>query len=121
MRGVPRDELVGELRKEVRQLRQAMETRPVIDQACGIMMASWRCDADTAWEILVDTSQRTNTKLHAVAALVVDSTHTRPMPSWLRSALLVSHGRVTGTAGSEDGGGPGDADGGDGRGSGGSG
>ncbi|WP_326686464.1 MULTISPECIES: ANTAR domain-containing protein [unclassified Streptomyces] len=94
-----RCEEVLRLRREVEQLHRAMETRPVIDQARGVLMASWHCSADIAWNILVDTSQQTNTKLHIVAATVADSAHAQPMPPWLRSALLASRGRVTGATG----------------------
>ncbi|GAA2612817.1 ANTAR domain-containing protein [Streptomyces axinellae] len=91
-------EEVLRLRTEVEQLRRAMTTRPVIDQARGVLMAAWHCSADLAWEILVDTSQHTNTKLHVVAAMVADSAHARPMPPWLRSAVLAARSRIAGAA-----------------------
>ncbi|MET9904798.1 ANTAR domain-containing protein [Streptomyces sp. NPDC006446] len=60
-----------ELRSEVVQLRRAMRTRPVIDQARGILMASFGLSAEDAWSVLVHVSQHTNTKLHRVAEEVV--------------------------------------------------
>ena len=49
------------------QLEQALESRAVIDQAKGVLMAVHGVDADAAFEMLVDKSQRTNTKLRVVA------------------------------------------------------
>ncbi|GAB3211023.1 GAF and ANTAR domain-containing protein [Marinactinospora thermotolerans] len=50
------------------QLRQALISRAVIDQAIGIVMAQARCDADAAFEILRRASQQRNRKLRDVAA-----------------------------------------------------
>ncbi|TGG86539.1 ANTAR domain-containing protein [Streptomyces albus] len=74
-----------------------METRPVIDQARGVLMASWRCTPHTAWQVLVDASQRTNTKLREIAVLLTGSTQGEPLPDWLRSAVLSSYARIAGT------------------------
>ncbi|MFE6161219.1 ANTAR domain-containing protein [Streptomyces sp. NPDC056486] len=52
---------------ELGQLRRAMQTRPVIDMARGVLMASFGLSAEDAWEVLVSVSQNTNTKLHVVA------------------------------------------------------
>ncbi|MET7986539.1 MULTISPECIES: ANTAR domain-containing protein [unclassified Streptomyces] len=59
------------LRSEVVQLRRAMRTRPVIDQARGILMASFGLRAEDAWDVLVSVSQNTNIKLHLVAGELV--------------------------------------------------
>ncbi|MGU3433967.1 GAF domain-containing protein [Actinomycetes bacterium M1A6_2h] len=48
-------------------LRGAMENRAPIEQAKGILMALRGIDADTAFEVLADQSQRTNRKLRDVA------------------------------------------------------
>jgi PAS domain-containing protein len=55
------------------QLREALESRAVIDQAKGMIMMQDRCDADTAFKKLAGISSRTNTKLRAVAQQIVDS------------------------------------------------
>ncbi|MEU9171707.1 ANTAR domain-containing protein [Streptomyces sp. NPDC048420] len=60
-----------ELRDEVDQLRRAMATRPVIDQAKGILMASFKLSPEDAWTVLVRVSQNTNTKLHRLAGELV--------------------------------------------------
>jgi AmiR/NasT family two-component response regulator len=78
---------VEEAHAELEQLRRAMETRPVIDQAHGVLMAAYRCTPGHAWNVLVAVSQRTNTKLHRVAAALVESTQGHPLPEPLHSAL----------------------------------
>ncbi|HZG97038.1 MAG TPA: GAF and ANTAR domain-containing protein [Nocardioidaceae bacterium] len=60
-------------RQLVRQLAQALETRPVIDQAKGILMRDRNCTASEAFDLLVAASQRTNRKLRTIAQDVVDS------------------------------------------------
>ncbi|OQR66079.1 hypothetical protein B6E66_00545 [Streptomyces maremycinicus] len=56
-----------DLRMEVVQLRRAMQTRPVIDVARGILMASFGLNVEEAWRVLVLASQNTNTKLYHLA------------------------------------------------------
>jgi len=58
-------------RKTAEQLRQAMESRAVIDQAKGIIMAERRCTADEAFQILAQASQRANRKLRDIALDIV--------------------------------------------------
>lgn len=54
-------------------LRAALETRTVIDMAVGIIMAQNRCSQGDAFEILKTASSTRNSKLHDVAAAVVNS------------------------------------------------
>ncbi|MDC2959963.1 ANTAR domain-containing protein [Streptomyces gilvifuscus] len=56
-----------ELRTEVAQLRRAMRTRPAVDVARGILMATFGLSADAAWTVLVTASQDSNIKLHQLA------------------------------------------------------
>lgn len=58
------------LRTEVEQLRRAIASRPVIDQARGVLMATHACSPDQAWNVLREASQLSNTKLRKVAAVV---------------------------------------------------
>jgi len=58
-------------------MQAAMESRAVIEQAKGIVMADRRCTADEAFAILAKVSQDTNRKLREVAAALVDQT-TKP-------------------------------------------
>jgi GAF domain-containing protein len=53
------------------QLRVALATRAVIDQALGILMGHNSCDFDTAFTILRESSQHQNRKLHDVATDIV--------------------------------------------------
>jgi AmiR/NasT family two-component response regulator len=53
------------------RMQEAMGSRAVIEQAKGVLMRELACDADTAFQHLVERSQRSNTKLRDVAAQVV--------------------------------------------------
>ncbi|NLU74220.1 ANTAR domain-containing protein [Streptomyces sp. HNM0575] len=77
---------------ELEQLRRAMETRPVIDQAHGVLMAAYRCTPDSAWDVLVEVSQRANVKLHKVAAALVATTQGDALPDTLSAALRTALG-----------------------------
>ncbi|MEU6804804.1 ANTAR domain-containing response regulator [Streptomyces neyagawaensis] len=57
---------------ELDQLGAALRTRPVVDQACGIVMHVLGCDADAAFTVLRRISQGTNRKLAEVASAVVE-------------------------------------------------
>ena len=78
------DEIGQDLRIELVQLRRAMQTRPVIDLARGILMASFGLNAEDSWQVLVSVSQNTNTKLHEVADNLVDAVTGDPLPEPLR-------------------------------------
>ncbi|TRV72236.1 ANTAR domain-containing protein [Streptomyces sp. 130] len=56
---------------EAEQLRTAMVSRAVIDQAIGIVTHLLDCAPDRAFDVLRALSQRTNRKLSAVAAELV--------------------------------------------------
>jgi GAF domain-containing protein len=53
------------------QLRASLATRPVIDQALGIIIARENCSQAAAFAILRNASQNSNTKLRDLAARVV--------------------------------------------------
>jgi GAF domain-containing protein len=53
------------------QLQAAMDSRAIIEQAKGIVMADRRCTAEEAFSILTKVSQDTNRKLRDVAAALV--------------------------------------------------
>ena len=52
-------------------LRMALSSRSVIDQAIGIVMGRERCSADEAFDVLRKVSQQRNTKLRDVATEIV--------------------------------------------------
>lgn len=60
------------------QMKQAMESRAVIEQAKGILMGQRRCGEGEAFEILRDISQRSNRKLREVAEALVAETQRKP-------------------------------------------
>jgi GAF domain-containing protein len=53
------------------QLRSALASRTVIDQALGIIMDQQRCGADRAFELLRSASQHQNRKLREIAKEIV--------------------------------------------------
>lgn len=57
----------------VDQLGRALDTRDVIGQAKGLLMARHRCGPDEAFEHLRHASQQANLKLHQVAARLVST------------------------------------------------
>ena len=59
-------------RQLAEQLHTAMESRAVIEQAKGVLMANRSCSSAEAFAVLVELSQKSNTKLRAVAQAVVD-------------------------------------------------
>jgi len=68
----------GRSRREILQvsafarLRARMGTMPVIEQAKGIVMAQRECGPDEAFDLLRRASQRTNVKVHVLAAQIVE-------------------------------------------------
>ena len=58
---------------EVAHLRRAMESRAVIEQAKGIIMARDRCTAEQAFAMLNRISQQQNVKLRDLAQIIVDA------------------------------------------------
>jgi GAF domain-containing protein len=64
----------AQLFDQAMNMRVAMESRAVIEQAKGVLMAQRRVDAEQAFEILRDASQRYNRKLRDIAFGIVEST-----------------------------------------------
>ncbi|MFE9611121.1 ANTAR domain-containing protein [Streptomyces sp. NPDC006012] len=93
--GRRRPETVDEdLRVELIQMQRALQTRPAIDLARGILMASFGLSADEAWQVLVDASQNTNTKVHRVAGEVVTTVGGAPLAGPLQRQLTTAVARV---------------------------
>ncbi|WP_199546120.1 ANTAR domain-containing protein [Streptomyces sp. N35] len=87
--GLPVD-AAQDLFLEVVQLRRAMETRPAIDMARGVLMASFALTPEDAWRVLVEVSQRSNTKLHRLAQDLVDSVMGGALPPDVRQLLAAA-------------------------------
>jgi GAF domain-containing protein len=66
-----------QLGEQARNMRLAMDSRAVIEQAKGVLMAQRKVDADTAFEILREASQRYNRKLRDIATGIVESVQGR--------------------------------------------
>ena len=64
----------AQLADHARNMRMAMESRAVIEQAKGVLMAQRHVDAEQAFEILREASQRYNRKLRDIAVGIVGST-----------------------------------------------
>ncbi len=65
------------LAEHAQNMRLAMESRAVIEQAKGVLMAQRRVDPDSAFELLREASQRYNRKLREIAQGIVDAAHAR--------------------------------------------
>jgi AmiR/NasT family two-component response regulator len=61
----------SELAQTVEDLTRALATRPVIDQAIGILMQRNHCSADAGFDLLRQKSQNQNRKLREVATELV--------------------------------------------------
>lgn len=76
-----------ELRLENEQLRRALDSRAVIDQARGMVMVLASCSRGEAWALLVDVSQQGNAKLREVACALVGAAEGEPLPDTMQRAL----------------------------------
>lgn len=75
------------LQQEVSQLREAVVSHAVVDQAIGVVVALGRVTPGEGWEILRDVSQHTNVKLRSVAASVLAWGRTGVLAPRIRTAL----------------------------------
>ncbi|MFJ6086718.1 anti-sigma factor antagonist [Streptomyces sp. NPDC092369] len=92
--GIALGEADQDLRIELVQLRRAMQTRPVIDLARGVLMASFGLSAEDAWKVLVTLSQNTNTKLHQVADDLVGAVTGAALPESFQQQVAATVDRV---------------------------
>ena len=65
-------QMLVEARATVERLNRAFESRPVIDQAIGIIRARSGVSTDDGFDRLRQISQSQNTKLHVVAQQLVE-------------------------------------------------
>ncbi|MFI1927261.1 ANTAR domain-containing protein [Streptomyces sp. NPDC020377] len=71
---------VEQLQQENAQLRQAVDSHAVVDQAIGVLVVVHRIPPGAGFEVLRQVSQHTNIKLHTVAQLVIDWALGQPLP-----------------------------------------
>ncbi|MFH8342222.1 ANTAR domain-containing protein [Streptomyces sp. AM6-12] len=64
-------ERIAALRAEVEQLKQALASHAVVDQAIGMIVALGRVTPEQGWQVLRDVSQHTNIRLRNVAELIL--------------------------------------------------
>ncbi|MGW3150341.1 MULTISPECIES: ANTAR domain-containing protein [Streptomyces] len=93
---------IFELQEEVQQLKEAVASHAVVDQAIGMVVALGRVTPDQGWQVLKEVSQHTNIKLRNVADLILIWGRTGDMPAEIRAELedaLDRHGptQVPGT------------------------
>ncbi len=80
-------ERIAELQEEVRQLKQAIVSHAVVDQAIGMVVALGRVTPDEGWAVLKDVSQHTNVKLRNVAEMILAWGRSGVLPPKIRVAL----------------------------------
>ncbi|MGV9456937.1 ANTAR domain-containing protein [Streptomyces sp. NPDC003635] len=93
----PADETdrISELEEEVDQLKHAVASHAVVDQAIGMIVALGRVAPEEGWTVLKDVSQHTNIKLRQVADLILVWGRDGEMPPQIRVELeeaLERHG-----------------------------
>ncbi|WP_258055074.1 ANTAR domain-containing protein [Streptomyces sp. Ru71] len=86
---------IAELEATVAQLRQAMVSHAVIDQAIGVVVAVGRVTPAEAWDALRETSMCTNVKLRRVAEQVVAWGTTGELDPDIRAQLAARLGHRT--------------------------
>ncbi len=59
------------LQQEVDQLKEAVTSHAVVDQAIGMVIAMGRVTPDQGWAILREVSQHTNIKLRNIAEMFI--------------------------------------------------
>jgi hypothetical protein len=62
---------IVELQEEIGQLKEAVTSHAVVDQAIGMMVALGRVTPRQGWCVLREVSQHTNLKLRNVAELII--------------------------------------------------
>ncbi|WP_432133778.1 ANTAR domain-containing protein [Streptomyces sp. bgisy154] len=78
------------LQEEVEQLKHAVVSHAVVDQAIGVVVAYGRLRPDCAWDVLREVSQHTNTKLREVAEHLVQWPRCGWLPPEIHRALTAS-------------------------------
>jgi ANTAR domain-containing protein len=95
-------EVIEALEQEVAQLRTALESRVVIEQAKGVLAERYRLSVDDAFLLLRTSARGARARIHDVARDVVTSPETPPAvvrglarTSRIRAAALRERGEAT--------------------------
>ncbi|MEU8984008.1 ANTAR domain-containing protein [Streptomyces sp. NPDC048309] len=78
---------IVELREEIDQLKEAVTSHAVVDQAIGMMVALGRVTPDQGWTVLREISQHTNIKLRTIAEMIVAWGQNDDLPPDIRAVL----------------------------------
>ncbi|MEU2065157.1 ANTAR domain-containing protein [Streptomyces sp. NPDC013455] len=81
-----RDRLAA-LQAEVEQLKEAVTSHAVVDQAIGMVVALGRVSPDQGYQVLREVSQHTNIKLRNVAELILIWGRRGDIPPDIRAEL----------------------------------
>lgn len=81
------------LQEQVRQLKEAVVSHAVVDQAIGMIIVLGGVTPDEGWIVLKEVSQHTNIKLRNVAETVLIWGRTGVMPQEILTALEDRLGR----------------------------
>ncbi|MGJ5748668.1 ANTAR domain-containing protein [Streptomyces puniciscabiei] len=91
------DELAA-LQEEVTQLRTAVVSHAVIDQAIGVVISVGGLRPEQGWDVLREVSQHTNIKLREVARYLVHWPSGGQLPAGVRRALSAAVARARDSA-----------------------
>ncbi|MGD1218890.1 MULTISPECIES: ANTAR domain-containing protein [Streptomyces] len=83
----PDDDDPRRLREEIDQLKEAVTSHAVVDQAIGMMVALGRVTPEQGWAVLREVSQHTNIKLRAVAEMIIVWGQEGELPADVRAVL----------------------------------
>ncbi|MER6564121.1 ANTAR domain-containing protein [Streptomyces sp. NPDC001027] len=75
------------LEEEVEQLKEAVASHAVVDQAIGVVVALGRMTPEEGWAVLREVSQHTNVKLRSVAELILLWGRRGELPADIRAEL----------------------------------
>ncbi|MFF0735515.1 ANTAR domain-containing protein [Streptomyces chartreusis] len=78
---------IAALQREVDQLRHALVSHAVVDQAIGVLRAVYGLDGQESWGVLQRVSQNTNVKLREVAEDVLRWAGSGRLPDAIGPAL----------------------------------
>ncbi|MDU0252228.1 ANTAR domain-containing protein [Streptomyces sp. PU10] len=81
------------LQEQVRQLKEAVVSHAVVDQAIGVIIVLGGVTPDEGWIVLKEVSQHTNIKLRNVAETILIWGRTGVMPPEILTALEDRLGR----------------------------
>ncbi|MGW2788086.1 ANTAR domain-containing protein [Streptomyces populi] len=84
---------VERLRAETQQLRQALASHAVVDQAIGVLIVLGQIGPADGFTVLREVSQHTNIKLTAVAEQVLQHAQGAALPDVLLGELHTALGR----------------------------